>query len=251
MSTRPVRTHVGLQMFLDRLALRSTLGSAEQEAVLALPTESRQFGTNQDIVALGQRTTHACLIAAGLAGRFEQTSDGDRQITALYIPGDMGDLPSTVLPRAASGLVALTDVQVLHVPHDALVQAADRHRLLALAFWRDCCIDAGIMAQWMLNVGRRDARSRLAHLFCELSCRHGTRERTASLGFDVGMSQAHLADALGLTPVHVNRTLSVLRQQGVLTLKGRRLTIHDWGALKDIADFNAAYLHLERQPIDG
>lgn len=233
-----------LQPFLDRLVLRSRLGAAEQRAIRALPARPAQVQANRDFVRIGERVHHACFVLAGLVGRFAQSREGTRQITAVHIPSDMIDLHSVVVPEAGSALQALSVTTILRIPHESLRDAAQRYPAIAEAFWRECVVDAAVLAQWVVNVGRRDARSRICHLLCEVACRvTGLRARTGtSIPFPA--TQSHIADMTGLTAVHVNRTLQALRQEGVVDLHSRMVHILDWKAMVRIGAFDAGYLHL-------
>jgi CRP-like cAMP-binding protein len=233
-----------LQPFLDKLVSRSRLGAPEQRAIRALPARPAQIQTNRDFVRIGERVQHACFVLAGLVGRFSQSRDGTRQITAVHVPADMVDLHSVVAPEACSALQALSVATILRVPHEALREAARRYPAIAEAFWRECVVDAAVLAEWVFNVGRRDARSRLSHLLCEVACRvAGPRVRSGS-SIPFPATQAHLADMTGLTSVHVNRTLQGLRQEGVVDLHSRMIHIIDWDRLVRIGDFKSDYLRL-------
>lgn len=235
-----------LQPFLDKLVSRSTLGAAERRAILDLPARPAQISTNRDFVRLGERTDHACFVVAGLVGRFGQNRHGGRQITAVHIPADMVDLHSVVAPDACSTLQALAVTTILRVPHGALRDAARRHPAIAEAFWRECVVDAAVLAEWVVNVGRRDARARLAHLLCEISCRtEGSGGKHGSV-IPFPATQAHLADMTGLTPVHVNRMLQSLRKDGIVGLKARQIHLWDWDRLTEIGEFDADYLRLAK-----
>lgn len=241
----PPPNHSGLSRFLTRLLYRSDLNGEEQQAILGLTSHAHQVRANYDIVTPNERVEHSCLIAHGLAARYDQMADGRRQINALYIPGDMSDLHSVVWPTAQWGNVALATTTVLYVPHRELRHIAEEYPAIAFAFWRDGTVDASILAKWVVNVGRRDARSRLAHLLCETALRMqqvqlGTRE---SFWFD--MTQAQLADALGLTPVHVNRSLQALRTEGMIHTESRQVFIDDWDRLATVAEFDPGYLLLK------
>jgi CRP-like cAMP-binding protein len=231
-----------LARFLDRLLLRSTLGSEEREAVLALPGYVSQVAAHRDIVFPGRKVDHACLVVDGLTARFDQMKDGRRQITALHIPGDMCDLHSVTANVAGWGITAVSTATVLHIPHAALLEMAARFPAVGLAFWGDTVADGSVLAKWVSNLGRRDARARLSHLLCEM----GVRMQVAGLGqrdnYPFPATQEQIADALGLTPVHVNRMLGPLREQGVATLRRGEVHIGDWPALVSIAEFDPAYL---------
>lgn len=206
--------------------------------------EVASYGTSRDMVRLMERTTHSCLVADGMVARFGQTDEGLRQLTAIFVPGDMADLHSAVLPRVSAPLQSCIRATAVFVPHEEIVAAAAASPALARAFWRDCVVDAQIGSEWMLNNGRRDARSRLAHLMCELACRYATIGGDGR-SFPLDLSQNHLADATGLTAVHVNRTLRILREGGAFEVRDRRGIVLDWATLTRIGDFDPAYLHLE------
>ena len=233
-----------LQRFLDKLATRSALGEKEQQAILSLPAYPVQVACHRDFVRAGERVDHACLIADGLAGRFGQNRDGQRQIIDLHIPGDMADLHSVVTPGAASSLQALAVRTILKVPHAALRAVAARYPALAEAFWRECVADAAILAEWVVNLGLRNAHARAAHLLCEIACRCRSAEGRVGSSFAFPATQNHLADMLALTPVHVNRTLRSLREEGLADLRHKTLQILDWEGLVDAGEFDPAYLQL-------
>ncbi|MGZ8311058.1 MAG: Crp/Fnr family transcriptional regulator [Allosphingosinicella sp.] len=235
-----------LQPFLDKLISRSTLGPAECEAILGLSAHPAQIQTNRDFVRLGERVNHASFVLAGLVGQFGQNREGSRQITAVHIPSDMVDLHSIVAPDACSALQALSVTTILRVPHDALRLVAARFPAIAEAFWRECVVDAAVLAEWVVNVGRRDSRTRLAHLLCEIACRASGSVRTSAFTVPFPATQTHIADMLGLTPVHVNRTLQVLRKEGVVEVHSGLIEVRDWDRLVGIGDFDAGYLRLAK-----
>lgn len=242
------KTQPNLQRFLDRLTSRSILSAEEQQAILNLPAHAAQVQTNQDFVRPDQVIEDACLIVDGLVGRFAQNRGGGRQITALHIAGDMADLHSVVQPRTTSGLQALTTTTILRIPHQALRTIAARYPAIAEALWRDCMVDAAVLSQWVVNVGRRDAKTRIAHLLCETAVRYGVHEKSEAASFEFPLTQIHLADATGLTAVHVNRTLRALRNEGVVTVSSRNVHILDWDALVRLGEFDPAYLQADIKP---
>jgi len=237
-----------LQPFLDRLTSRSVLTEDEQQAILELPGRRELVQSHRDIVALGEQADHVCLIVAGLVARFGEDSDGKRQITAIYIAGDMPDLQSVVQPVGSSALQALSMATILTVPHAALRAAAARYPALAEAFWRDCMVDADIFAQWVVNVGRRDARERVAHLLCEMGTRLGAGPAAGEVVFPFAVTQAQLADATALTGVHVNRTLQSLRRARLADVSRQAVRIPNWNALAAVGDFDPGYLHANVRP---
>ncbi|MEG3088317.1 Crp/Fnr family transcriptional regulator [Sphingomonas sp. PB4P5] len=238
----PISCHPALLTFLDRLLLRSALSEKEQQAVLKLPSKEQSFKARRDVVLPGDAVNTICIVASGVVGRFEQTRDGSRQTTAFYILGDACDLHSLVAPIAGSGITALSDCVILRISHEDLWAATDRYPNLAIALWRDTIVDASILAQWVVNVGRRDAQARVAHLFCEM----GMRAEHAGLGlrerYDLPVTQVRIAESLGLTPVHVNRMLQGLRDAGAVSMKNSVVEVHDWKLLASIADFVPTFL---------
>jgi CRP-like cAMP-binding protein len=237
-----------LTRFLDRLTSRSVLSCEEQQAILNLPCRTEHVQSNRDFVQLGERVDHACLVAAGLVGRFGQNSEGKRQITAIHIPGDMADLHSVVQPTGTSALQALSIATILRIPHAAIRAVAARYPALAEALWRDCIVDSAILSEWVVNVGRRDAMVRVAHLLCEMAIRLRAAPSEGEVLFPFAVTQAQLADATGLTSVHVNRTLQSLRRKGLAEVGSRAVRIPNWDALVAVGEFDAGYLQASIEP---
>ncbi|WP_375428922.1 Crp/Fnr family transcriptional regulator [uncultured Sphingomonas sp.] len=239
--------NASLQLFVDRLTVRSVLTDEERRAIMALPTHLIVVKARQDFVHINQETSYSCFIASGLVGRFGQTLVGVRQITAFHLAGDMADLHSAVRPIGVGGLTALCETMILRVPHDAIRALAARYPAIAEALWRDCMLDAAILMEWVVNIGRRDAQTRLAHILCEISIRSG-RNREVLLDYHFPITQDQLGDASGMTSVHVNRSLKALRDKGLATVKSGQVQIHNWAALAEMGEFNAAYLVADTAP---
>ena len=237
-----------IPLFLKRLLLRSALTPEEQAAVSALTGEIQRVAAHLDIVRPGETVESACLVARGLVARYDQMADGQRQITSFYIAGDMCDLHSVVAPKASWSITAISPVAIVRIPHRQLRDLCIRYPAIALAFWRDGTVDASIFAKWVGNLGRKDAKARIAHVMCEM----GMRMEAAGLGtrtsYDLPLTQEQLGDATGLTPVHVNRTLQTIRGMGMLKFGSGRVEIPDWEALADLAEFDPVFLMLEGPP---
>jgi CRP-like cAMP-binding protein len=236
-----------LQLFLDRLMARSVLSSEEQQAILSLPTQLVQLHAKQDFVHINEDVSYSCFIASGMVSRFGQTLSGLRQTTAFHIPGDMADLHSTVRPVGVGGMTAVCETMILRIPHVAIRALAARYPAIAEAFWRDCMLDAAVLMQWVVNVGRRDAQTRLAHILCEMAIRSGA-DREILLDYVFPVTQDQLADAAALTNVHVNRILRSLREQGLATVRAGTVQIHDWRQLAKLGEFDPAYLIADTAP---
>lgn len=238
-----------LRPFMNALEKRSTLSSEDEDAFLALPYTVLEIRANRDFVRQGECLHHCCFVVEGIIGSFKQDAQGNRQIVSVFIDGDMVDLHSAVVPESLSALQALTTSKIVQVPHSAIRKIAADHPNMGQAFWRQCVVDAGILMEWVANVGRRDARTRMAHFFCELACRSepdGAKDGTV---IPYPLTQTHLSDILSLTPVHVNRTLQSLRREGLIETLGRsRERVVDWSGLRRLGDFDPLYLQLKRQP---
>lgn len=234
-----------LQLFVKRLASRSVLTDDEESALLGLKGQLKQIAAHKDFVRLGEQVDHSCLVVDGLVGRFGQNRDGGRQITCLYIPGDMADLPSVVSPKSGWGLNALTRTTILRLAHIDLRRVAAKHPGVAEALWRDCVADGSIYSEWVVNVGRRDALARVAHLLCEMAVRCEQSGQGDTRAFPLPITQGGLGDATGLTNVHVNRTLKELRLRSIVELRKGTVTIHDWNELRSVGEFDAAFLLLD------
>lgn len=238
----PIRQRA-LALFVDRIVSRSALSEAQRHAILGLPGDVGTVEPGDNLVRAGEVVDRTCLVGDGLLGRFSETREGSRQISALYIPGDMPDLHSYVMPRATWGLTALARTTVVRVPHAAIAVLARRDPAIGEAFWRDCTMDAAMTVEWLLNIGRRNAEMRTAHLLCEMALRYERIGRFDGTRYDLPLTQHQMADVLGLTNVHVNRTLRRLKERGAAHAAYRTIHVTDWDLLTSIGDFHPAYLH--------
>jgi CRP-like cAMP-binding protein len=223
--------------------------SAEDKRALedAVGQRVRTLGPRDDIIHEGDKPRHVNVILEGFACRYKMLADGRRQIVALIVPGDMCDLRMFVLSTMDHSIGTLTPVRLAEVTEDTLSALADNSARLARALWWNSLVEEAIAREWTVNVGRRDALERMAHLLCEVFVRLDAIGLTNGNSCELPVTQAELGDALGLSHVHTNRTLQELRGRDLITLKGRSLAIHDLAALKDLALFNPNYLHLDRE----
>jgi CRP-like cAMP-binding protein len=226
----------------ERLDARIPLDHHERELLLDLPVATVHIRANRPISGDGAKSGHAYLVTEGLIGRVQHSRGGGRQITALYVPGEIACLEGMVRAERSSAVETLAATSLLLIPHDALRRAQQRHPEVGRALWSETLRHAAIGAEWLFNIGRRRSLSRTAHLLCELACRHGGPGQTPRTQFALAARQSHLADMLALTPVHFNRTLKVLREERLVSLEDRELSIHDWPRLARLAEFDPAYL---------
>jgi CRP-like cAMP-binding protein len=234
-----------LQLLLRQLELHSPLSEAARQAILDLPFQLKTHEAGSYLVREGDRPVTCAVLVAGYAYRQKQTADGLRQIVSLHIPGDALDLQQIYLE------VADHSVQMLTRGQAAIVEQSHIRRLLAAnlevstAVFTAVLIEGSIFREWVLNVGRRVARTRMAHLLCEFALRMEKVGLAGADGFELPITQEQLADALGLTPVHVNRTLKTLEATDLITRNKRTITFPSWERMRDVADFNQRYLHLD------
>jgi CRP-like cAMP-binding protein len=223
-----------------------TLSDEEKAALEAMPMQIVNLRADQDIVREGDRPTRSCLLLEGFSCFFKMTGDGNRQIMAFSLPGDIPDLLSLHLDVMDNSLGTLTPCKVGFIQHEILRNLSTRFPKIASAFWRDTLIDASIFREWVLNIGQREAYSRLAHLLCEFI----VRSRAVGLGngstYYIPMTQTELGDAMGISTVHANRVIQQLRSDGLVSWSGTKLTVRDWDGLKSAGDFDPTYLHLKR-----
>jgi len=241
----PLQTADAARRLIVKLETISSLTAAEKEALTGLPFKLRELPENSDLVRQGDAPREACLIVKGFACRYKVLGEGQRQIMSFHIPGDIPDLQSLHLKVMDHSLMALTPIQAAMVPHEALLAITRAYPGIAAAFWRDTLIDAAVFREWLAGVGRRSAHQRIAHLLCEVYVRLRSVGLAQKDSFELPVTQAELADSLGLSPVHVNRVLQDLRRDGVIASRGRFVAIGDWPRLKAAGDFDPAYLHLK------
>jgi len=229
---------------LHKLQHWRLLDSQDQEAVLALPYRLIKFRPQEYIVREGDKPQNCCLILAGFAFRHKVAGNGGRQVFSIHMKGDMADLQNSLLGTADHNLQALTHVETALIPVEAVEKIAFERPAVGMAMWYETLVEASIFREWTLNVGRRNARTRAAHMLCEFALRLELAGLGARDDYELPMTQEQLADALGLTSVHVNRTLMALREDGLIARQHRSVRIADWAGLAAVGDFDSAYLHL-------
>lgn len=228
---------------LRKFERRGAFGEADRAALLALPHLVRRLGAGAHIVRDGDPVESCTILLSGFAVRHKTTGEGGRQIIAIHMEGDCLDLQNCLLGIADHNVQMLTDGDVALVPRDAVRELAMSRPAVGLAMWTDTMIDASIFREWVVNVGRRDARTRIAHMLCEFSLRLEAAGLARDHRYELPMTQEQLADAVGLTSVHVNRVLRHLGEEGVISRRKRAIVIENWTRMRDVGDFNERYLH--------
>ena len=206
----------------------------------------QHYEPRQDIIREGEHSPECHLVLSGLACRYKLLPDGGRQIMAFLVPGDLCDAEIFILKAMDHGICALGPCEVAAIPGEDVRKLLLDRPGIALALWWGTLQDEAVLRARIVDLGRRDARQRIAHILYEVLVRHRMVDATADDSFDWPVTQTDLADATGLTTVHVNRTLQRLREEGLIAVEDRRVTVLDRAGLRDAAEFSPNYLHLDR-----
>ncbi|HVF83155.1 MAG TPA: Crp/Fnr family transcriptional regulator [Sphingomicrobium sp.] len=241
----PHQDQSSLQPLVDKLSYRAELDAADRAAILALPCTVKKVERHQFIVRERELATHSCVMLSGYSIRSKLTATGRRQIVAIQMKGEIVDLQNSLLKVADHSVEMLTAGKIAMIPREAIVQLTLDRPGVAHAMWIDTLVDGSIFREWIMNVGRRDAKTRLAHLLCEFALRLKIAGLGEDTNYELPMTQEQLADTTGMTPVHVNRSIKALEKEGVIQRSHpRSVHIGDWRRLAEAGDFDTAYLHL-------
>jgi len=223
--------------------------SEEEKALLAdAMSLERYVEAGEDIVSEGTRPVYSTLIVDGLAARYKVLEDGGRQFTSLQLAGDFVDLHAFLLKTMDHGIIALSPCHVLAADHGKLKMITEPAPHLTWLLWLDTLVDGAIHREWIVAMGRRSKTSHLAHLICELFVRLQVVKKTRDMSFHLPLSQAQLADVLGLSVVHMNRVIGTLRRMDVISWTNHSIEILDWQRLVGLAEFDPTYLSMAREP---
>lgn len=229
---------------VNKLTNRSCISSEDRARLLGLPSTARLFDAGSYLVREGDSPSHCNIIVSGLACGHKITGDGLRQIVGMHMVGDVVDLQLLYLEIADHNVQTLGRCEVATVPRDALRRLLVEHPSISHAFSTTILVDLSISSEWLLNMGRRDARKRIAHLLCELAARMDREDAAPGQDYRLPMTQEQIADTVGLTNVHTNRMIKSLIDDGLITFVKHTITIPNWPILVRYADFNERYLHI-------
>jgi CRP-like cAMP-binding protein len=236
-----------LEPMLRKLEYWVPFNAADREALLGLPHQVKTIQANHYIVREREKPTHSCVMLRGFSIRHKIVGTGHRQICAVHMKGDLVDLQNSLLGVADHSVQMLTSGKIALIPRDAIERIAFERPTVGRAMWIDTLVEAAIAREWIANVGRRDARTRLAHLLCEFSLRLKLAGLGEQTGWELPMTQEQIADATGMTSVHVNRSIRALEADGLIERANpRSIRIGDWKKLADAGDFDSNYLHLRK-----
>jgi len=232
----------------QKLAAYAALSENEVKVVTALSAHRPQsYVPGADIVSEGQPLTTMFMIMEGWAMRYKVLADGRRQILSFLVAGDLCDPYCFLLHRADHSIGAITDVKIAAVNRSTMEELVLDNPGVAKAMWVNALVTASIQREWCLSIGQRSAFERLSHLFCEIYLRLEVVGLAEGGRCTFPVNQYELADATGMTPVHVNRVLQDLRKRGLIQLHRPDLFIPDLPRLQAVALFDPHYLHPKPQ----
>lgn len=229
--------------FIDKLGRFVTLHKADVAALKQATANARWVPARRDLIREGDRPGVVFVILEGWAFRYKILPSGTRQVLAHLMPGDCCDLHIGLLDEMDHSIQTTSRACVATIARAEMDTMLERHPGIAKAMYINQLIDEGTMRAWITSMGRRASVERVAHLMCELYLRARNIGLTNEAQLEVPLSQAMLADSLGMTTVHVNRVLKKLRLNEAMTLKRGSLTIINPDRLAQIAGFDESYLH--------
>lgn len=238
-----------IEAHLKRLKARHSISAEEQAAIRDSIGEIRDYPARKVLAEPGEELSVSTLVLKGFICRYKDLSEGQRQITQVHVPGDFADLHSFTLKKLDHSVMTLTPTRVALVPHANLTQITEQFPHLTRVYWFSTNLDAAIHREWEVSLGRRSAIARCAHILAELRFRLEVVGLADKRSYDLPISQIDLSECLGLTPVHVNRSLRKLREDGIATFRTGRVEIHDLDRLEEVGEFDPAYLYPTAVPI--
>lgn len=234
-------------VLVRKLSYFTDLTDADRAAVESLCGHRVTVEAKRVLIHEGERPNDVFLLLEGWGYRYKLLPDGSRHIFAYLLPGDLCDIHVFILKTMDHNLGLLNRATVAVIPRETMLEVMDRHPRIARALWWATLVDEAVLREWLVNIGKRDAYMRVAHLFCELWMRMRAVDLADGGSFDLPLTQEELGDTMGLTAVHVNRTLQRMRGEGLITLEKKQLTIHDPARLIADAEFRPNYLHFDRR----
>ena len=231
-----------------KLKARDAMSAEEEKVLRDAVTRFENIASDKIVVRAGEELNVSILLLEGLMCRYRDLRNGERQIMELHVPGDFLDLHSFLLKRLDHNVMSLVPCRIAMVPHGNLSAITESHPHLTRLLWLTTLIDAAIHREWLVSLGRRSAAGRIAHFFCEMHARLDVVGLADPAGFALRITQTDLAECLGLTSVHVNRTLRGLREDGLAIFRDGRVEMLDHEGLKRTAEFDPDYLQIESRP---
>ena len=233
-----------IDVLIRKLRARHEVSAEEEDALRDMRWSELRFERNQVMVRGGEELNHSMLLLSGFVVRSKLANDGSRQIVETNMSGDFIDLHGFILKRLEHEISAASRCAVATVPHEELKRVTDARPRLTRVLWFQTLVDAAIHREWMLVLGKKRSRARIAQFFCEMHTRLELVGIADGGSYELPFSQEELADITGMTPVHLNRCLKELRDGGLVTFRNGRVELHDVEGVRRAAQFDPAYLHI-------
>jgi CRP-like cAMP-binding protein len=241
-----------LEPMVRKLEYRGRFTEEDRAAIRALPHRVKVLEQHDYVIRQGDRAEFSCVLLTGYCVRHKIVGNGQRQIMAIHMRGELVDLQNSLLSFADHAVQMLTPGKIAMIAREEVLKLAFERPEVGKAMWLDTLVDGSVFREWIANVGRRDAKTRIAHLLCEFSMRLKHAGLGEQSNYELPMTQEQLADSTGLTPVHVNRTLKALEADGLIErTSARSIVIGDWRKLAHVGDFQSAYLHMRPADTDS
>lgn len=229
-------------VMIARLERYGALGAEDVQALESLDSKTTEISAGEIWLREGDKPSYCSVLEEGFAKSYKVVSSGAKQVLELFFPGQIVDADALILPATEYTVVAVSDCTFRLFDCDALLDLAFQRPEIGKAIWRESLFRASLAREWIVNVSRRDAKSRIAHVICEITIRMSIIPDEAKNGFAFPLNQDQLSNVVGLTPMHVSRILGRLEDEGIIERKGRSLVIRDWDGLRRVGDFRSLYL---------
>ncbi|WP_246331856.1 Crp/Fnr family transcriptional regulator [Sphingomonas chungangi] len=233
-----------MELFLRNRTI-AQLSEDERAMLERAVTERRRLPARSTLLERGDALRQSTMLINGFMIRYIDDLEGRRQVVAFHVPGDFVDLHGYPLEVLDHSIATLTEVEIANVPHSALKQLTDRDAEFARKLWASTLLDAAMHREWLFRLGRLDAGGRVAHFLAETNVRLGAIGRSDGSGFDLPITQTDLSEITGLTSIHVNRVLRMMREERICTFRSSRVEIADLERLERIAQFDPTYLYVK------
>ncbi|WP_010186287.1 Crp/Fnr family transcriptional regulator [Sphingomonas sp. PAMC 26605] len=237
-----------IEKLLLKLRARDDVSAEEEDILRGLVADTKEVAADVTVVRAQVDLSVSNILLAGLMCRYKDLYNGERQITELHVPGDFVDLHSFPLKRLDHNVMALVPCKIALVPHDRLHAITETHPHLTRLLWFMTTLDAAIHREWELSLGRRTSSARIAHVLCELHTRFQIVGMTQGYSYRLPLTQFDLAECLGLTAIHVNRTLRELRMSRLVTFRNKTVVIENFAGLAKLAEYDSDYLYVDKRP---
>lgn len=232
--------------FIRKLEGYAPLSDDDRGFALKLSAQTVAVERNHELIKAGDKPDHVQLVLEGFAARRKTLQDGNQQIFAYLLPGDFCDLHVAILDAMDHDIFTLSPCKLARISRSAVDEITESRPQLAKALWWCTLVDEATLREWLVNLGQRPADERIAHLFCELHARLSAVGLVDGNSFSLPITQDNLGNTMGLSNVHVNRSLRSLREAELVTFHGKTIDIPDMGKLKAFAEFDPSYLHLKQ-----